>query len=65
MIKTEGFNKFDAKILFVHLIRALKGNLETFIALSVILIQVLYGGVVNIAFTGVIVFLIFIEEFQG
>jgi hypothetical protein len=38
MIKTKGFNKFNPKVLTVHLIRALKSNIEFFCAISIIYI---------------------------
>lgn len=65
MIKTRGFNTFNPKVMLVHIIRSLKSNIETFCALSIIYIQVAYGGVINIAIIGIIIFAVFVEEYQG
>lgn len=65
MIKTKGFNIFDLKVMSVHFMRAFKSNIETFFALCIIYIQVMYGGLISMLIVGIIIFAIMIEEYQG
>lgn len=65
LFKTKGFNVINWKIIILYTLRVLKANLEFIYSLAIILIQVKYGGLINLIVIGFIVFAILIEQERG